>query len=149
MPPDPRQILAAAQARLVTALHGAAPPPDGFDHEQVRTAAEALLNKRMRGVEKAWPQLAQSLGHDFRHLFARYAAAFPSHPIGGPTADGIAFAQWLNRAKSLADDARLELAAVQVATGFPIRVLALRGRRRFAIVARLAHRRIRVYTLLP
>src|SRR5688500_9397725 len=71
--PEQRKSLAEQQAALVAAQAGQAAPPGGFDAEHVRTAAASLFAKRRRGVEKAWPGLAASLGDRFAAVFGDYA----------------------------------------------------------------------------
>lgn len=144
MPADARDDLAARQSRLVEALTGGAPPPEGFDPARVQTAARALAAKRARSVAKAWPRLADTMGDQFAIQFAAYAGE-SRLPLGAePHDDGRAFACWLGRRGLLPDSARLDLAADAVGRGFPLRVLFLRHARRPALVWRIPGRGVHV-----
>jgi hypothetical protein len=106
-----RQRLAAEQAAVVQALTGRQPPPAGFDVAHLATAAAALAQKRCRSVAMSWPALTQALGERFEPAFAAFAAAIPLPEIGGPLADGRAFARHVG---VLPDKARLEVLAVDL-----------------------------------
>src|SRR5262249_38010118 len=95
----------------VQALTGQQPPPFGFDVAQVATAAAALAQKRCRSVATSWPALTRALGERFEPAFAAFAAAVPLPEIGGPLADGRAFARAVG---VLPDEARLEVLAVDL-----------------------------------
>jgi hypothetical protein len=138
-----REELVAAQVNLLRALQGSRSPPETFDLEQLETAAAALRSKRMRELEKAWPGLAQALGHQFRRLFFRYATE--KEPLGNSGDDARQFARWLESNGPLPDDARLEVAAHAVARGIPIRLLFLRTNRRLALILRLPGNRVRCF----
>lgn len=103
---DVRAKLAAQQRQLVAALVGgdaraeddaanvgslAAP----FDPRHVQSAAAALLRKRMREVEKAWPGVAAGLGERFAASFAAYACENRPAADGGGLADGRRFFSWI------------------------------------------------------
>src|SRR5262245_23149006 len=74
--------LGRSQAELLQALLGKAECPAGFDAERVRLAAEMLATKRLRGVAKAWPGLAETMGTRFEGAFLLFAATTP-HPARG------------------------------------------------------------------
>ena len=95
-----RQDLAARQLQLVNSLLGQAPPPEGFDAQRLTAAGQALLQKRMRAVAKAWPALSIVPGVNFAEAFARYARHHPL-PARGATEDGLAFARDLAARKLL------------------------------------------------
>src|SRR5688500_6577465 len=132
--PDDREQLAAAQARLVAALTGAAPPPDGFDERGVALTARTLVHKRRAGVAKAWPAIADGLGERFTALFAEYAADMTMPPTG-TLADGREFALWLRQRGNLPDAARLPVLLDRARRGWPIRVA--RAVRRTVIAVRV------------
>lgn len=142
-PPDPRSNLARRQAELVHALAGGA-PPKGFDSRRLAIATQSLVLKRCGMIRKSWPALAASLGDRLLKLFSSYAELNPpSHPI---EREGLQFARWLSRRKLYPASARLELAAHQVQSGFPIRLLVLRNDRRLVLVYRFI-RSVRVFSL--
>jgi hypothetical protein len=97
---DARRRLAARQAALLSALVAGAPPPAGMDAERVAVQAEALIAKRRRVAQRAWPELAAALGDEFAPAFEEYARAIPrrSGPAVGPArSDAVDFALHLSR----------------------------------------------------
>ncbi len=114
MSDDPRARLRAAQEALAHAVVKAAPPPPGFDPERTRAAAAALASKRCHEVAQAWPALARALGDGYPERFAAFARRMPLPAMGGPLADGHAFARELRRERRLPDEARLALLAVEL-----------------------------------
>jgi hypothetical protein len=111
---EARQRLAESQAELVQGLTGRGPLPAGFDQERVRTAAEALVRKRMRSAARACPALHRALGEKFALHFEEYAASAPLPREGGPLADGRAFIHFLAGRGELPDAGRLEALAVDL-----------------------------------
>lgn len=103
-----RERLAAAQAGLVRALVGGAPPPAGFDAHRIEVAAAALMRKRARQVRRAWPALAASLAPTFDDRFATFAADHPPPLTGGGVADGLALAGVLAAEGALHGEAAVE-----------------------------------------
>ena len=106
-----RERLARAQAELARALGQGAPVPEGFDAERVRAAADALLSKRRRLVQRAWPRLAGALGEDFRARFDAWARENSLGAEGSPLADGRRFAEALRATGAFPTQAREELRA--------------------------------------
>ncbi|WP_224244919.1 hypothetical protein [Hyalangium gracile] len=104
-----RERLARTQAALVRALAQGAPAPAGFDTERVRESAAALLSKRRRWVERAWPRLAAALGESFRSRFDAWALEHPMELEANPRAEGRRFADALLAAAEFPDAAREEL----------------------------------------
>lgn len=98
---EARAKLASRQRGLLQALNGNASEVTSFDEKQIAAVSAALLQKRMRGVAKAWPALAAALGERFGQLFAEYArsASYPAH--GAHLADGCRFAATLARCGKL------------------------------------------------
>lgn len=90
-----RERLAREQAALVRALGAGAPVPSGFDASRVHAAAQALLDKRRRGVERAWSALATALGDTLRARFEPWARAHPLSTEPDPLVDGRRFAEAL------------------------------------------------------
>jgi hypothetical protein len=90
-----RERLARAQEELVRALGTGAAPPAGFDAERLRVAAQALVDKRRRLVERRWPTLASALGADFAPRFEAWAREHPMTVEPSPLADGRRFAESL------------------------------------------------------
>ncbi|WP_205519437.1 hypothetical protein [Pyxidicoccus caerfyrddinensis] len=90
-----RARLARAQEELVRALGTGAPVPPGFDAERVRASALALLDKRRRLVQRAWPGLASALNTDFAPRFEAWAREHPMSVEPSPLADGRRFARAL------------------------------------------------------
>lgn len=88
-----RDELGARQASLVAALVAGAAVPAGVDAERVRIQATALLRKRGRGVARAEPELAATLGKSFGAAFADYARGLPQE--GCSADDASAFARYL------------------------------------------------------
>lgn len=106
---EARARLAEAQASLVRALAQGSPVPTGFDAERVRESAAALLSKRRRWVERAWPRLAAGLGESFRSRFETWAQENPMEVEASPLADGRRFADALLATREFPDAAREEL----------------------------------------
>jgi hypothetical protein len=140
--------LAAQQAALVRALTGQGEIPPGFDTGRIESAADALLRKRIRSVARAWPGLAAALGERFVERFAAYARRTHLPRLGGPLADGRAFARALESAGDLPDAGRLEALAVDLRwvrrpdglvprRGPYLQAILLRAPRRLVVAARL------------
>jgi len=125
-----RDALSQDQRDLIEALLGKGPVPGGFTGAELLPARESLLLKRRRGVAKAWPALAASLGVRFGPAFAAYATQHPGTPNGGSAADGWGFAKHLEAERVLKGAARLELAAFELAHRVGPRGLS---HRRFAV----------------
>jgi hypothetical protein len=139
---------AAQQAALVRALTGQGNSPPGFATSRIETAAAALLRKRIRSVARAWPGLAAALGERFAERFAAFARETPLPRLGGPLADGRAFAQVLASAGDLPDAGRLEAFVVNLRQrstadgliprrGLRLQAIFLRSARRLVVAARL------------
>ncbi|MFY1832005.1 hypothetical protein ACN47A_39260 [Myxococcus fulvus] len=96
-----RERQARAQAELVRALGVGDPVPQGFDESRVLAAAQSLMSKRRRGVERTWPRLASALGSDFAPRFEQWARANPMSVEPDSRAEGRRFAQ------ALRDEGRL------------------------------------------
>ena len=97
---DARRRLAARQAALLSALIAGAPPPAGLDAERVAAQAKALIAKRRRVAQRAWPELAAALGDAFAPAFDEYARATPrgTTPSSGQVrSDAVDFALYLSR----------------------------------------------------
>src|SRR5437870_4415565 len=109
-----RAKLAELQAELLHNLAGKAALPVGFDATRLQATAESLARKRARAVARAWPALADALGEEFGIRFAPFATATGLPAVGGPLADGRAFAQTLAAAGDLPDSARLAVLAVDL-----------------------------------
>ncbi|NTX38916.1 hypothetical protein HUA78_31165 [Myxococcus sp. CA033] len=145
-----RERLAQAQAELVHALGAGAPVPAGFDSARVLAAAQSLLHKRRRGVERAWPPLAAALGADFAVRFEHWARTHPMSVEPDALAEGRRFAA------SLQDEGRLPAQVSGVLMDFDARwrltPAGERVRRRgFWLVVRrdVTTRRFRVALRLP
>jgi hypothetical protein len=108
---EARSLLAARQADLVAALVQRGQSPAGFDAARLEAAAAALLRKRTRGVARAWPGLARSLGDEFSEPFLAYAQECPLPGDGAPLVDGRFFAKWLTSRRQVPDSGRLEVLA--------------------------------------
>lgn len=141
---DARDQLSRDQAALVAALGHRGDVPSGFDADRVRLAADTLDNKRRKGVAKAWPSVAASLGAGFTETFATFAAGNPPHP-DGPAADGNAFATWLDARRRLPSDAVPELLAAQLRRGFPLGFRLRRSGGRFVVGVRFPLLGVRVF----
>lgn len=109
-----RAELAQQQAALVESLVGRAEAPPGFDAERLQTAGESLATKRRKEVAHVWPGLTRSLGDRYSTLFAEFAEQTPLPKVGGPRADGRAFAHYLAKLRLLPDEGRLEALRVDV-----------------------------------
>jgi len=123
---DARSRLAESQAELLRALSGQSPPPTGFDADHLRTAGDALRDKRLRTLLKTWPALQSVLGDRARTWFPPFAAA---HPLAadGSRGDGLRFMEWL-LAHAEVDDARRDEIATLLAGAGPARVRWVRAR---------------------
>jgi hypothetical protein len=145
VPDDPRDILAASQRRLVEALTrvGEA-PPDGFDAQQIRTAAAALAVKRMRSSQKAWPALHIALGERFEALFRDYAERQPLRDHGEGT-DAQNFLAYALGRDDLTDWERIELLPLRAGRGWPIRCVV--NKRSIAVAVRVIGRGVRLFRL--
>lgn len=104
-----REELARAQAELVRALGAGGPVPEGFDAERVRAAADSLLSKRRRQVQRAWPVLVKALGETFAGTFDAWARVNPLRGVE-PDArvDGHHFAEALRAEGRLPPEAEEE-----------------------------------------
>ncbi len=127
MPTD-RAALAQQQAKLVAALTRQASTPEGFDAAHIDRSASALINKRMRIVEKGWPTLAAALGNDFRETFRQFAETHPLK-VDDSTDDGKHFAEFLFARNLLPLDAAPLLLAARLRSGSPVQILRTDGRR--------------------
>ncbi len=114
MSPDARQHLSDQQAELVRVLTKIDAGQIGFDQRRLDAASASLLRKRIRGVAKMWPRLAQSLGHEFRERFTRYAQTRSIPRAGGALEDGWHFALSLRNEMNLSDAAYVEMLAVKL-----------------------------------
>jgi uncharacterized protein len=97
--PDARRRLAARQAALLSALVAGAPPPAGMDAERVAVQAQALIAKRRRVAQRAWPELAAALREGFAPAFDEYARTTPrrTRPASGAArSDAVEFALHLS-----------------------------------------------------
>jgi hypothetical protein len=96
---DARRRLAARQEALLSALVAGASPPAGVDAERVTVQAEALIAKRRRVAQRAWPELAAALGEGFATAFDEYARATPrrTEATGRARSDAVDFALHLSR----------------------------------------------------
>ena len=78
---EARERLAARQLELVQALvgggGGGGAVPAGFDEQRIRQAARSLVNKRLREVALAWPELTGCLGDRFPAEQLRVSGVFP------------------------------------------------------------------------
>jgi hypothetical protein len=99
---------------LVQVLTRRASIPDDFDASRIQAAADALARKRARAVARAWPALQRALGPCFLIRFAAFAATASIPRLGGPLADGRAFARYLALRGELPDEGRLEAMAVDL-----------------------------------
>jgi hypothetical protein len=140
--------LAVQQAALVRALTGQGVKPANFDAGRIEAVADALLRKRSRSVARVWPGLAAALGEQFAERFAAFARRTGLPRLGGPLADGRAFARALESTGDLPDAGRLETLAVDLRhlstpdgliprRGLHLRALLLRSRRQVVVAARL------------
>ncbi|WP_188192582.1 hypothetical protein [Nonomuraea sp. SYSU D8015] len=93
-PPEARQRLAEAQARLVAALVAGGDLPEGFDGERMRAQAASLVAKRRGIVARIRPDAAIAAGADLAAEFAAYARSRSAPPSNYRT-DADDFAAWL------------------------------------------------------
>jgi hypothetical protein len=112
--PEARAQLKLQQAALVTALMAQGEPPPEFDAVRLSAAAATLVRKRARAVARAWPGMARALGRRFGRLFGSYAEAAKLPRVGGPLADGRAFARWLAAQGELPEACRLQALTVDL-----------------------------------
>lgn len=115
-PPDlsqERALLAERQAKLVSALVAGGASPDGFDAARVALTARTLVNKRLREVARAWPELVAALGARFAARFTEFATSHPPPEVGGPLVDGHRFGRWLPSAER-SDEAEVRLLQVEL-----------------------------------
>lgn len=109
---DSRATLADRQKQLVDALTHSGNAPEGFDAGQVATAADALLKKRIRTAQIAWPELHAALAECFDALFKAYARSHPL-PREGERRDARQFMQFALNADNLTADQRLALRSLR------------------------------------
>ena len=98
---DDRSQLARKQAAVLGMLRGSASPPPEFNSAHVETARLALLRKRTRGIEKAWPALAAALAPNLMSVVNSHTRATGNIQSGGPFAEGFALARWLDETGNL------------------------------------------------
>ena len=97
-----REELARVQAELLRALGEGGVVPEGFDAERVRATADALVSKRRRQVERAWPALVAALGERFGRDFEAWAREHPLRDAEPhPRAEGRRFLEALRGAGRL------------------------------------------------
>ncbi len=111
---DARRRQAALQESLLRSLTGKGDAPEGLDRDRLAVAGHSLAVKRARSVSMAWPGLAEALSESFAAEFASYAAGSSIPALGGPLADGWAFAGWLARQGRLPAAGRLEQLGVSL-----------------------------------
>jgi hypothetical protein len=112
-----RRRLAARQAALLSALVTSAPVPPGLDADRVAVQAEALIAKRRRTAQRAWPELAAALGNAFVPAFEDYARATPRRTAdrwNRTRSDAVGFAAHLRRAGLLPRGFRMALLRAQL-----------------------------------
>jgi hypothetical protein len=103
-----RARLAEREAVLVAALVAGAPTPPGLDVDRVAVQSDALIAKRRRVVQRAWPELAAALGDDFGPAFESWARENPRR-TGESQPDAVSFGVHLRRQGLLPRGLRLEL----------------------------------------
>lgn len=101
-----RERLARAQAELARALALGAPVPEGFNTERVRAAADSLLTKRRRQVQRMWPTLAAALGEEYGARFNAWARESPLPVEASALVDGRRFAESLRAQGGLPAEAQ-------------------------------------------
>ena len=124
---DARRQLADQQAQLVRALKTGQIDSELFASPGLSLAAQSLLNKRFRSIEKMWPEIAAVMKEQWRGCLRQYADQFP-FADDGPD-DGRRFMRWLVRQPQISDEARVVALAALVRRGWPIRVVMLRASR--------------------
>lgn len=134
-----RDNLAEMQAKLMAALTACEGSPAGFDEERIRLTARTLLVKRRQAITKTWPVLLDVLGDELKAMFAEYAQLRPM-PAAGHVADGRAFAEHLLLTHRLPDAGCIVLLLARARTGWPVRWLRLRQKRRWAVAVRIRGR---------
>jgi hypothetical protein len=112
-----RRQLASDQARLIAALVAHAPVPPGFDARRVRLSGRSLIQKRMRAVERIWPELARVSGDEFTSIFAEYARQNAARG-GGARDDAVGYARELAGRKLLPVRLRVRLCIIRLTTWF-------------------------------
>lgn len=91
-----RKELASEQKKLLEALLAGAKAPDGFNQNDIETASDALLRKRIRTMQRAHPQLQKILDNTSnRAILNSFIKANPSCHPDGPRKDGKAFLFYL------------------------------------------------------
>jgi hypothetical protein len=113
---EARARLFAQQRDLVRSLVGAGPTPPGFDAERIKVTLVGLHEKRRFALKKVWPGLAHGLGEGLGPVFDAYAEDHQHPNFGHGLADGLLFAQWLERQHKLPDEGKLELLDVRLRT---------------------------------
>ena len=136
VPVNTRRSLANAQAELVKSLRTGSPPPSGFDAQKVSIAAHALLAKRARLVQKAWPELHDILGPNFAAYFAEYAAEHTSEDVED-SKDARRFCRWAAECRTVQEQTRIRLAVLATRTGPPFGYWLLCASKRMLITFRL------------
>lgn len=109
-----RSLLAKAQIALVQALTRQTSAPDDFDVSRLQVAADALIQKRVRHVDRAWPSLRRAFGPRLLDRFAEFAVTAAIPRRGGPLADGRAFVRYLDGRGELPEAVRMEALAVDL-----------------------------------
>ena len=138
---EARQALAQQQAQLVRALK-TGEAGARFDDARLSTAAESLLNKRTRSIEKMWPTVAELMNGDVNRRVREYAHEHPFAPDGPE--DGFRFARWLLCRHDISDDIRIAALVGLTQQGFPVRVSHLYLSRGLVMAWRSPWGRVRV-----
>ena len=134
MPSDAREALARQQADLVRAIQLGQPAPARIDPSKLQFAQESLARKRMRSVQKSWPEIARYLADQFQCQFKAYAATNPTSQDAGT--DGYHFARWLKANGLLSNAGRIELAQWKVSRTAIPRFFRLRDPHSLVLVYR-------------
>lgn len=104
-----RRQLGAAQAELMSALTKGNAGAASFAQDQLKRAANSLLHKRMRQLERAWPALREWLGGEWEAAFTEYARACQLEDELNATDDGMRWIARLVATRALPDAVRVEL----------------------------------------
>ncbi|MEV6396151.1 DUF692 domain-containing protein [Streptomyces sp. NPDC051907] len=103
-PDDPaaRERVGLAQAAVLSSLVAGTPVPEGFDSQRMRVQSRALAAKRADVVRKVAPEIAETLGGEYRPAFLAYAKSRPMQ--GGYRRDALDFVEHLLVAGRPADE---------------------------------------------
>jgi hypothetical protein len=109
-----RHRLAAMEVEFIRSLTAGGPYSSGSDIRGMRATSQLLRAKRVRTMERAWPELAGVLGDGLADRATDVLASTPLPPGDHAVQDGLTVARHLAAAGPIPDSLRLRMLAVRL-----------------------------------